>query len=441
MEKRETLIDCFTVRYDYTCTMCGKTFAQLANLTEPTTDDEKKAFEAKYGMKFEDYEKKYNKVTTETVSAHKYLEDAKYLISSNDTEFGKVYDEKHPRYSVTAKDKGATCTTGAYLAYKCMYCDRNPEGKTAKDHPVHYVEIVPALGHDWSDWETVYEPNEGENETGLYVRHCNRCDVMQNRHTIDNPDFEKNSATRFVEKLFNGLLGEDDLTADRIYALSEGLEDGKSTAADVIATFFGSDAFNSKGLNNIDKVALLYNVLLNRAPDGNVYKWADMLDAGVSNNLVINGFTGSEEFKEFADAAGIEAGQLATEERDVNPRVTAFVNRCYKVALERKGEPGGLNYWTAALLNGAQSPKQVAAGFVFSDEYKAAEKIADETKVEGVVKDLYNLYLGRDGSETEVDWYVDLLSNGMKLEELNNMFADSVEFTNIVSSYGLNPNL
>ena len=30
---------------------------------------------------------------------------------------------------------------------------------------------------------------------------------------------------------------------------------------------------------------------------------------------------------------------------------------------------------------------------------------------------------------------------GMKLDELNTMFADSVEFANIVSSYGLNPNL
>ena len=224
---------------------------------------------------------------------------------------------------------------------------------------------------------------------------------------------------------------------------ADGLEDGTSTAADVVKGIVGSEAFAKKfGSDNEGIVKALYNALLNRNADKNgLNNWTDQLNNGVSMNAVINGFTTSEEFKKFADEAGFEAGELANQSRDVNPRVTAFVERCYTTALGRDGEEGGLNYWTDALLTGAQSPKQVAAGFVFSTEYDAAAKIADEDEVEDVVLDLYWLYLGRGASETEVDWYVDLLNNGMKLEELNTMFADSVEFANIVSSYGLNPNL
>lgn len=446
--ERETLKNCFISQTDYVCSRCNfllnaETYAQMeAELTAKRDNEADYAKKAEYDKELKAFQSKYAKIakasTQTAVKAHQYNEIPYYMVDLYNDD---VYDEDHPTV--------ATCTKPAYRAYYCIHFWDGSVGMFGETHDevehegIKYVQIAPAKGHVWGAWETVFKPGQGENEKGYYTRQCSVCGAWENRQTTDATVIEKTDASNFVVKLFKVLLGEDDVAPARVYEWSEGLEDGTSTAADVIKGFVGSEAFAAKfGNDNEGIVKALYSALLSRGADSTgLNTWTDQLNNGVSMNSVINGFTTSEEFKKFAEDAGFEAGELATESRDVNPRVTAFVERCYTTALGRDGEDAGLNYWTDALLTGAQSPKQVAAGFVFSTEYDAAAKIADEDEVEDVVLDLYWLYLGRGASETEVDWYVDLLNNGMKLEELNTMFADSVEFANIVSSYGLNPNL
>ena len=48
--------------------------------------------------------------------------------------------------------------------------------------------------------------------------------------------------------------------------------------------------------------------------------------------------------------------------------MTAFVSRCYEQALKRGGDAGGLNHWCQQLMDHVQTPKQVASGFVLSQE-------------------------------------------------------------------------
>ena len=112
--------------------------------------------------------------------------------------------------------------------------------------------------------------------------------------------------------------------------------------------------------------------------------------------------------------------------------MTQYVNRCYGKALGRTGETDGINYWCSIILSGAQSPKDVAYGFVFSQESENQNRNnADYTEM------LYNLCLGRASEAAgKADW-VDRLEQGTSREEVYWGFANSQEFENIIASYGL----
>lgn len=401
--KRQTLVNCFDAKYDYVCSMCGVNLVEeydkiVADYDKQISDvdsDKDLTAEEKLSKKgqiaelkkafLSKYPDKSKLISYEAVKSHEYVESWQYRITRSNTfglKFEDVYDYNHP----FADERSADCERASYYAYACTHFGTNGiNGTHSASEGVKYVVVQPALGHDWGAWETVYAPGEGDNVTGYYQRRCLRCGRWQNRHGEDDPVYDTdNNANTFVAKLFKDLLGEDDVEPARIYEWADGLDEGTATAADVIKGFVGSKAFADKfGNDNESIVKALYSALMNRNADYyGLVTWTDKLNNGVSMNSVINGFTTSEEFKKFADEAGFEAGELATESRDVNPRVTAFVERCYTTALDRVGEEGGLNYWTNELLSGAQSPKQVAAGFVFSTEYDAAAKIADEDEVE-----------------------------------------------------------
>ena len=177
-----------------------------------------------------------------------------------------------------------------------------------------------------------------------------------------------------------------------------------------------------------------YKAMLDREPDaeGQAY-WVGLLDKGCSYNMIINGFCDSAEFKGICDQYGIEPGTVATERRDVNPDLTAFVSRNYKCALNRTGDSFGLNYWAGQLLDKAQTPYEVAHGFVFSEE--CVGRNLNNTQF---VTMLYKLYMDRDPEADGLAYWVGQLDNKtMTREEVEKGFADSPEFAEIIKSYGL----
>lgn len=76
-------------------------------------------------------------------------------------------------------NKAATCLEDGAVQMVCKYC--GDEGK---------VEKVPALGHDWSDWELIdtYNTEDGE-ELGVYTRDCQRpnCDYHEELVSATSP--------------------------------------------------------------------------------------------------------------------------------------------------------------------------------------------------------------------------------------------------------------
>ena len=237
----------------------------------------------------------------------------------------------------------------------------------------------------------------------------------------------------FVERCYNKILNR---SSDPVGLVSwvDMLRSGQMDAATLINQFMNSPEFLGRGLANGDKVEILYNTMLDRASDQTGKAgWQAYLDAGCTDKAVINGFSGSAEFNQLCNEYGITSGGVTIEYRDVSKEVTGFVQRCYQMALDRDGEPAGMNDWCHILLVKALSPKEVATRFVMSNEFMTSGLTTEET-----IERLYQLYLGRASDPAGKTYWVDQVTNhGLTLQQLNDGFADSAEFQGIVKDFGL----
>ena len=271
--------------------------------------------------------------------------------------------------------------------------------------------------------------------TSYYNDEKKNVDAQNNKEsfTVKLEDYRRILDRKFVERLYNKVLQR---TADKA-----GLEDwtnklynGTTTGATTVWNFFNSPEFINRNTSNDQYVELLYQAVFDRASDESGKEgWVEKLDTGVSRNYVLKGFTDSTEFKNLCDTYSISQGTVnLTENRDRNPQVTAFVNRLYSIALDRSADVAGLNDWTGKLLDKVQTPKQVAYGFVFSKEMTNRNLTNEQ-----FVTMLYRTMMDREPDASGLNNWVAKLKSGTPRQNIYNGFADSVEFNNIVKSYGL----
>lgn len=114
----------------------------------------------------------------------------------------------------------------------------------------------------------------------------------------------------------------------------------------------------------------------------------------------------------------------------------------YVNLLQREADDSGLvswadvlksgNGWCNQILTGANTPKQAAYGFVFSNEFKS-KKLSDTD----YVKTLYRVFMDRETDGAGLNAWVNVLKNGQSREHVFNGFADSPEFQEICAGYGL----
>ena len=214
----------------------------------------------------------------------------------------------------------------------------------------------------------------------------------------------------------------------------ERLKSGQLTGAQMVMNYINSPEFQGKKYSNEKVVEILYLTMMDRTADANGRNyWAQFLNDGLSQKYVVRGFAGSAEFRNICSTYGITAGMLTlTENRDKNPKVTAFVSRNYSIALGRKGDADGLNYWTGMILTKKLTPQQVADSFVFSKE--CVSKNLNNTEF---VKMLYRLYMGREYDQGGLNYWLQQMDKGMTRQTVAKSFGGSKEFRNIVASYGL----
>lgn len=112
--------------------------------------------------------------------------------------------------------------------------------------------------------------------------------------------------------------------------------------------------------------------------------------------------------------------------------VTGYVERLYRLCMNREPDASGLSYWKNALLQGQKSGAVVAQGFFFSDELKN-RKLSDAEFVEM----LYQVMMDRASDAAGKAYWLKRLEGGVSREGVFKGFAESREFGSICEDYGI----
>lgn len=280
----------------------------------------------------------------------------------------------------------------------------------------------------------------------VVIMMCFMCMTSENIYAIENNtktenDIQYDKIQDFVKRMYTVVLGRDaesEGLAMWTNALIQGEYEGTSvTGASIAKMFIESKEFNDRNESDETYIDIMYNAIMNRTPDNDGEKvWLECLENGVSRIFVLNEFIGSIEYSNICNEYGIEKGTIELiESRDQNYEVTRFVQRCYKMILERNAEIEGLNTWCEAIVQGKVSPGQMAYDFVFS--YECVSKKLDDSDFIDLI---YNTYMGREceNIESKRVWLSYMQTH--RRQELLKEFNDSKEFASIIDEYNLDSN-
>lgn len=137
-----------------------------------------------------------------------------------------------------------------------------------------------------------------------------------------------------------------------------------------------------------------------------------------------------------AKAAGIEPAEPDSNPWDDPDSVESFVQRLYYYCLDREADAAGLADWTNRLVFRKENGGQVAAGFLFSDEFYN-RNVGDEQYVDI----LYRVFLGREVDAEGKAYWLSKLENGMSRLYVMNGFSASEEFAAICKKCGFEPGI
>ena len=237
----------------------------------------------------------------------------------------------------------------------------------------------------------------------------------------------------FAQRLYENILQR---SADQtgLDQWADVLLSGQESGAKVAQGFVDSDEFKARNLSDEEYIKILYRAFLGREADtAGLSAWLDVLDSGLSRMHVFKGFAESDEFTNICNNYGIIRGNaVLTAPMDQNEGVTKFVARCYELCLGRKADTNGINAWCNQILTGANTAKQAAYGFVFSNEFKAKNLSNEE-----YVKTLYRVFMDREADPEGLGAWIGVLESGQSREHVFDGFADSPEFREICAGYGI----
>ncbi|MCI7350697.1 MAG: DUF4214 domain-containing protein, partial [Ruminococcus sp.] len=244
---------------------------------------------------------------------------------------------------------------------------------------------------------------------------------------------EGSAINAFVDRLYTIILGRGAEPAG-LADWTNRLTSETATSAEIVYGIAGSKEFQEKNYANDVIVEKMYNAMLGRGSDpAGKENWVKQLNAGMSFNAIINGFSGSQEFAQVCTGYGILPGNISQiEPRDVNAGLTAFVSRMYTKALGRGYDVNGLNDWTGSYLNGTATTADIAYGFIFSKEF-TEKNYTDEQYVDI----LYSTFFDRAPDEGGKQNWLNDLADGKSREHVLNGFLGSKEFLDLAASFGV----
>ncbi len=243
----------------------------------------------------------------------------------------------------------------------------------------------------------------------------------------------------FVKRFYQLILQREPVNNEEAGWVSK-LMSQQMEVPEIAEGFFYSPEFLGRNLDTESIVRICYRTFLNREADRDgMIDWMVALDRGSSMRYVLSGFIMSQEFSEICSDYGLARGTIASDEnRDQNMQLTRFVYQCYTTFLGRNKEQtladiDGINTWTGRLLSDMtiRCAREVAEGFVFSEEFTNAE-LSDRE----YITRLYRGIFGRQ-PDTGINNWLQALSNGQSRKDIFKGFIYSDEFKSMVGRFGM----
>ncbi len=198
--------------------------------------------------------------------------------------------------------------------------------------------------------------------------------------------------------------------------------EGELTLDQAAAGFVNSAEFQSVygALSNSDFVTLLYNNVLDRAPDaGGFAVWNDRLDSGMTRVEAVLRFSNSQEFinNTIDDSTAYSEARTASVWSDE-------VYRLYQATLDRAPDLAGFTAWCENLSTG-MTLETAAGRFVDSIEF---QNVYGALSNSDFVTLLYNNVLDRTPDAGGLAAWTNLLDGGMSRADVVLGFSNSQEF-------------
>ncbi len=249
----------------------------------------------------------------------------------------------------------------------------------------------------------------------------------------------------FVTRLYDVCLNREPDDAGKADWVSR-LKNGTETGASAAYGFIFSTEFQNYNYCNTDYVKQLYRAFMGREYDeAGLSDWVAALESGTTREEVFNGFSQSVEFQNICAEYNIVLGDpIAVPQYGTVPHgacsvcgetdgVTAFVTRLYNICLDREPDEAGLADWTGQLWAHTKSGRDVAFGFIFSQEF-----INKNLDGESYVEYLYSAFFDRASDASgKADWLNRMANEGYSREDVFNGFVGSTEFDNLCKKYGI----
>lgn len=237
---------------------------------------------------------------------------------------------------------------------------------------------------------------------------------------VSDPGFDPVAAS--VYRLYRATLDRAP-DATGLWNWSTRLLSGERDLVSVAAGFTGAPEFRQTygAPDDAGFVTLLYRNVLGREPEPQgLGNWTARLEAGLSRERVVLGFSESPEF-----IAASAAGAAGHSREALQQGWTDDVFRLYQAVLDRAPDLPGLLNWSARLAQGRPF-LEVVEGFTASAEFRQSYGALDAA---GFVAQLYRNVLGREGDAPGQANWTARLEAGMTRAEVVRGFSQSAEFT------------
>ncbi len=233
--------------------------------------------------------------------------------------------------------------------------------------------------------------------------------------------------TEFIQRLYSNLLYRD---ADH-EGLTHWLREIKTTsAAQVSLGFFNSEEFLNLELDDSEFIDILYSTFLGREADdeGRNY-WITKLESGALREMIIIGFVESPEFDDLTKSFEVTA--VRVEDKKLF-RIKGFVQRFYRLVLNREPDSNGFNDWSSQLSARTKTGGEIAEGF-----FNSVEFLDRDTDDREFVEIAYHAFFDREADEDGESYWLSQLSAGVSRLEVVNGFIGSQEYKNLATSFGI----